>query len=562
MSYLVLARKYRPKNFEQVVKQDHVTITLTNAIRQGRMHHAILFSGPRGTGKTTVARILAKAMNCKKGPTPVPCDSCRSCMEIASGNAADVFEIDGASNNSVDQVRELRGNIKYMPSHSLYKIYIIDEVHMLSLAAFNALLKTLEEPPSHVMFIFATTEPHKIPATITSRCQRHDFKRIDMQAITEHLKMLCSREGIDADAHTLGLIARESGGSMRDALSLLDQVAAFAEGPVEHDQVSEILGVVDRKILFDISDALLDGETIKLLDIVDEVYNKGYDMKRLYADLVEHFRNMLVAGMGKKIDKLINLPSHEIDLICKKVQGMSTAYLNQIFELLFQKEPVVRHSERPRLAVEMIFIRILQIKPALPIDSLIEKLDFLRKNIDKLRLARQGDTPSKDCGSTIVQKTPLALKEKVVQAAEQTKQEEEKITEQDNLTVFDLNAAPGISWKKIFDFISAKHPSLAANLVNSRLKKITEKSFEIEINGTEYNIKTVLLDKNIDIIKKVCKDLYGKKCNLVINSKTDKKDKAQKKNQADLLKQEALSHPLVSDAIDIFNGEVVEVKLV
>ena len=210
MSYLVLARKYRPQTFEEVIGQDHITRTLANAISSDRVAHAILFSGPRGTGKTTVARILAKTMNCKKGPAPIPCNECRSCKEITSGRAVDVYEIDGASNNSVDQIRELRENVRYMPAHSLYKIYIIDEVHMLSKSAFNALLKTLEEPPSHVMFIFATTEPNKIPITILSRCQRHDFRRISLESISKHMSLLCSKEGKDIKNESLELIAREA----------------------------------------------------------------------------------------------------------------------------------------------------------------------------------------------------------------------------------------------------------------------------------------------------------------------------------------------------------------
>jgi len=226
MSYLVLARKYRPQTFAEVVEQGHITRTLTHAISAGRMVHAVLFSGPRGTGKTTVARILAKAMNCEKGPTPDPCNICRSCREITAGSAVDVYEIDGASNNSVDQIRDLRENLRYMPAHSQYKIYIIDEVHMLSIAAFNALLKTLEEPPAHVMFIFATTEPQKIPVTILSRCQRHDFRRIPIESMTQHMEMISSKEGIRIPSESVWLIAREAGGSMRDALSLLDQVMA------------------------------------------------------------------------------------------------------------------------------------------------------------------------------------------------------------------------------------------------------------------------------------------------------------------------------------------------
>ncbi|MGD8717099.1 MAG: DNA polymerase III subunit gamma/tau, partial [Desulfobacterales bacterium] len=253
MSYLVLARKYRPQTFDQVVEQTHITQTLSNAISSGRVAHAILFSGPRGTGKTTVARILAKALNCKEAPTPVPCNDCRSCVEITTGHAVDVFEIDGASNNSVDQIRDLRDNIKYMPAHSPYKIYIIDEVHMLSMAAFNALLKTLEEPPPHVMFMFATTEPHKIPITILSRCQRHDFRRISLNSIEKQMASICQQESYAIAEESLGLIAQEASGSMRDALSLLDQVLSCSQGAIDHQQVTDILGVVDRKIIFSLS---------------------------------------------------------------------------------------------------------------------------------------------------------------------------------------------------------------------------------------------------------------------------------------------------------------------
>ncbi len=326
MSYLVLARKYRPQTFDEIVMQDHITRTLTNAIVSNRVAHAILFSGPRGTGKTTVARILAKAMNCKEGPIPAPCNVCRSCIEITTGNAVDVFEIDGASNNSVDQVRELRENVKYMPAHSLYKIYVIDEVHMLSLAAFNALLKTLEEPPSHVMFIFATTELRKIPVTILSRCQHHDFRRIDVESISKHLETICSKENVDIAVESLRLIAHEADGSMRDALSLLDQVMTCSDGAVSHDQVLELLGVLDRKIIFDLSAAIFSKDTSGLLDMVEEIYASGHDMKKLYRDFIEHFRNLLVVKMGDKIDRLVNLSADEVRSMVEQVKDVSEIF--------------------------------------------------------------------------------------------------------------------------------------------------------------------------------------------------------------------------------------------
>jgi len=385
MSYLVLARKYRPQTFDQVIKQDHVTRTLTNAISASRVAHAILFSGPRGTGKTTVARILAKAMNCKDGPVPVPCNECRSCREITAGSAVDVFEIDGASNNSVDQIRELRENVKYMPAHSLYKIYIIDEVHMLSIAAFNALLKTLEEPPPHVMFVFATTEPRKIPITILSRCQRHDFRRIDVESISKHMEELCAKEGVKIAVDSLELIAREAGGSMRDGLSLLDQMMSCTKGAITHKHVLDILGVIDREIIFNLSAAILRGKIPEVLDILDEIYSSGHDMKKLYADLIEHFRNLLVVKMVEKSDRLMDIPSHEIDLMLDQVKEVTKTFLNQILDLLFKEEVSILNSTQPRLAIEMVFIKMFQMKPALPIDVLIEKLDNLRKDIFKTR---------------------------------------------------------------------------------------------------------------------------------------------------------------------------------
>ena len=320
-------------------------------------------------------------MNCKDGPVPVPCNECRSCKEITAGSAVDVFEIDGASNNSVDQVRELRENVKYMPAHSLYKIYIIDEVHMLSIAAFNALLKTLEEPPPHVMFIFATTEPRKIPITILSRCQRHDFRRIDVESISKHMGTLCSKEGVEIAVDSLGIIARGAGGSMRDGLSLLDHVISCTQGAITHKQILDILGVIDREVIFNLSAAILGGQLPKVLDILDAIYSAGHDMKKLYADLMEHFRNLLLVKMVEKIDRLVDIPSHEIDLMCDQVKEVSRIFLNQILDLFFKNEVLILNSTQPRIAIEMVFIRMFQMKPVLPIDILIEKLDNLRKDI-------------------------------------------------------------------------------------------------------------------------------------------------------------------------------------
>ncbi|MEJ2068394.1 MAG: DNA polymerase III subunit gamma/tau, partial [Deltaproteobacteria bacterium] len=257
MSYLVIARKYRPKTFDEVVGQGHVSRTLKNAIKIGRIAHAYLFSGPRGVGKTTVARIMAKALNCENGPTPDPCNKCKMCTGINEGSVTDVYEIDGASNTGVDDIRELRDNVRYLPASGRYNIYIIDEVHMLSINAFNALLKILEEPPAHVIFIFATTEPHKIPVTILSRVQRFDFRRLSLAEITGSLSQIAKEEGIKITDGALIIISREAEGSMRDAQSLMDQVVGFAGKEVTEADVREVLGLTDRELLFRMAGALM-----------------------------------------------------------------------------------------------------------------------------------------------------------------------------------------------------------------------------------------------------------------------------------------------------------------
>jgi DNA polymerase-3 subunit gamma/tau len=521
MSYLVLARKYRPQAFDQVIEQVHITRTLTNAISADRVAHAILFSGPRGTGKTTVARILAKAMNCKEGPTPQPCNICRSCNEITAGHAIDVFEIDGASNNSVDQIRELRENVKYMPAHSPYKIYIIDEVHMLSTAAFNALLKTLEEPPSHVMFMFATTEPHKIPITILSRCQRYDFRRIGLESISTHMASLCRREGFEMADESLGLIAREAGGSMRDALSLLDQLMTCAQGLVTHEQVLDILGVIDRKVIFDLAASILNADIHVVLDLLDDVYDRGHDMKKLYADLLEHFRNLLVAAMGKKIEKLVDLPSGEIEQLVIQAKPLSVGTLNQIFNMLFKAEVSIRMSSQPKLALEMILIRLLQIKPALPIDVLIDKLDALRQEVSP------GEHPPKNdvepsSSRPEVQSSPAGSAEKL---------EETRTGADVGSPVNESSGNADQMWQQICEIISQKNPSLAANLVKCRLKNSAERSLEIDVPDNGFTVNMIQREKNMAVLQQVCTEVFGHKQNIRLTASKSMGDHNQKKKR-------------------------------
>jgi DNA polymerase-3 subunit gamma/tau len=563
MSYLVFARKYRPQTFDQVIQQKHVTQTLANAISSGRVAHAILFSGPRGTGKTTIARILAKAMNCEKGPMAEPCNECRSCKEITAGNAVDVFEIDGASNNGVEQVRELRENTKYMPSHSAFKIYIIDEVHMLSTAAFNALLKTLEEPPAHIIFLFATTEPRKIPVTILSRCQRHDLKRIASQDIKAHMEKICAKEGIDISQESLDLIAGEAGGSMRDALSLLDQAATGIEGARGHEAVLEILGVVDRKLIFDISEAMLKGDATAALDIIDEVYQYGYSIADFYDSIIRHFRHLLVAKLSKNANRLLDLPAHEIEQIQNQVNNSSVLHIQQILDILFRDEQSIRWSSWPKMVLEVAVVKILQLKPALPIEDLIEKIDSIQK---RLRQTDNGLSDGYEHGrnfastTTVEKRTPDPPEDRRVERTSKAPEENMPETEQ-KAERFSGNTED--VWRQLLDIISEKHPSIAPNLMYSRLAQIMDDFLEIEVNGSDFNLNRMRKKDSIDILKKIANDFFGREMDVKISAGKNTKNGNNRQDQlkADRLKRDLLSHPVVADAIEIFNGKLVDVDI-
>ena len=298
MSYLVLARKYRPLVFADIVAQQHVSRTLVNAIAGGRISHAYLLCGPRGVGKTSTARILARAVNCTSPVGQDPCNQCDTCREIIQGSALDVLEIDGASNRGIDEIRDLRERVGYSPTRNRYKIYIIDEVHMLTQEAFNALLKTLEEPPSHVIFIFATTAAHKVPPTILSRCQRFDFKAVPPSEIQTHLAGVLAQEGIEMPAQVLEMVARKAGGAMRDALSLLDQVIAFCGGDYTTDRASQVLGVFDSGLFLELGELIAARDTVQVINFVERLVDSGVDLEEFYQELAGHYRNLIVLRLG------------------------------------------------------------------------------------------------------------------------------------------------------------------------------------------------------------------------------------------------------------------------
>jgi DNA polymerase III subunit gamma/tau len=375
MSYLVLARKWRPQTFQDMTGQEHVVRTLANAIKQDRVAHAYLFCGPRGVGKTTAARLLAKALNCQKGPTPEPCGQCQACVEIAAGTSTDVAEIDGASNNGVENVREIRENAKYLPSRDRHKIYIIDEVHMLSAAAFNALLKTLEEPPGHVKFIFATTEPHKLPDTILSRCQRHNFRRIPAARMLERLKEIARAEDIRVSERSLSLLVRQSEGGMRDALSLLDQILS-ACGPSPSDEaVVEALGAIDRTVVQQMTEGLIRRDAARVLGHVAEVYNRGLDLKRLAEEISLQLRHLFVTKTTGEAPG--ELAESERRALVELSREADAAQIARMFDIVHAYVMEVSRADQPRLALEMSLLKAIQLAPAASIPELVAKIERL-----------------------------------------------------------------------------------------------------------------------------------------------------------------------------------------
>ncbi|MBB5349015.1 DNA polymerase III subunit gamma/tau [Desulfoprunum benzoelyticum] len=376
MSYLVLARKSRPQTFAEVVGQRPVVKTLQNSLSRGRVAHAILFSGVRGVGKTTLARLMAKAVNCEGETDQPPCNRCRSCLEITAGNSLDLHEIDGASNRGIQEIRELKDRIRFLPTSSRFKIIIIDEVHMLTTEAFNALLKTLEEPPAHVYFMFATTELHKIPVTILSRCQQYELKRVPAAELSAHFRRLAEAEGFEIEAAALALIVREAEGSVRDGLSLLDQVFSFGEQLIRTEDVIEVLGLVDRQALMRLTAALLDGDRSAALTTLDEIYAYGLDIKRFSADLMDYFRTLILCKIPG-CDQLLDLPGEELATFQETAHRYTLETLHQKLNLLMQAVEEIRHSSQPRLALEISFLKIIEAGNVVAVTTLLGHLEQL-----------------------------------------------------------------------------------------------------------------------------------------------------------------------------------------
>jgi DNA polymerase-3 subunit gamma/tau len=523
MTYEVFARKWRPQVFEDVLGQEHVIHTLINAIKTDRLAHAYLFSGPRGVGKTSIARILAKALTCAEGKPGIPCNHCHSCLEITQGSSVDVQEIDGASNRGIENIRDLRENVKYMPSSGPFRIYIIDEVHMLTPPAFNALLKTLEEPPAHVKFIFATTEPHKVPVTILSRCQKFDFKRIPVALLVKQMERITSQEGIDISRSGLTLIAREAEGSMRDAESLLDQVVSYTGPKVEDRQITDILGVIDRTLLFGASRAVLEGSAKTCIEIVDQIYNYGHDIKEFYRALMDQFRNLLMSLVAP-YDDLLDMVESDREELKIQAERAGKEKLQQILNTLISREEGLRFTSHPRLVLETIMIRLCQMGDIVALDELIRKLDALEK-----RLSTPGD--SREAGQVSDQAAPWHLENKDGKASPQPIKKED--------------------WSAFLKFIASMNKPMANVLKGF---PFLEASAEIVVIGRSPKPFNTYLDDSEkgDKLRAYVLEFFKRDVKIKVSAQNKAEESPPPRQAA-----KASSHPQgVQDVLNMFQGEI------
>jgi len=547
MSYMVLARKWRPQCFEDLVGQEHVSQTLGNAIRTGRVHHAFLFTGARGVGKTSAARILAKSLNCETGPSPTPCNECPSCLEITAGHGGDVFEIDGASNTGVDDVRELRENIRYLPSRSRYKIFIIDEVHMLSINAFNALLKTLEEPPEHAKFIFATTEPHKIPITILSRCQRFDFRKIALPRVVGRLRQIVDVEGIGISDRSLGMVARRGEGSMRDALSTLDQVIAFCGESVSDEDVQGLLGMVDRRILLDTAEGWLQHDSRRVLDAVRRVDNLGYSFRQFGQELVEICRSLILCKVLAEPAELLEATADEL-LELQALAGSATLEdLQRALALLLRAEADMATSPYPRLTLEMALVRLAQLPPAQEVATLLRKLEELEW--------RLGNSGGEMMAAAEIPRPPSPAAR---EGAAPKKAEAPAPP-----------AAGGKGWQGLVDHVRGRRPLLASLLEHGSLITLQLPLLEVGFPAQSFLLDQVRDQEALTALQALAADYFGAPVTLRV-SPLDGPQKAapslmeerqaKESDRKKRLREDALAHPMVKTALDIFAAEVKEVK--
>jgi len=524
MEFQVSARKWRPQKFSELIGQEHIVRTLRNAIELGKISHAYLFSGTRGVGKTTTARVLAKAINCEKGPTPEPCDECDFCQEIKLGNSIDVREIDGASNNGVDDVRELNETIQYAASSSRYKVYIIDEVHMLTPQAFNALLKTLEEPPQRVVFMFATTVLSKIPETILSRCQCFEFKPLSHKQIVKQLELICEQEGIQTSGLSLEKIAKSGAGSMRDAQSLLDQVIAYCGNKIENDSVEEVLGVVGRTTLEKLVEHLIKKDSVKLIESVQSIITDGKDLNFLCRDLAEYLRNLMMVKLSNKPEVLLDIQVCNLQVLQDQSKAFHVDELQQMFSVLSRTEAEMKRSSLAQMIFEMSILRLAVVRPFHRIDDMIKTINSLEEKAEQ----------------------PVVLSTTPINSVKDELKNQESV---------ELSSGhcldSGSNWQQIKQEICVRKPVFKHYLEQCKVLAFSESDLDLGFMDA-ITLDQVKNQENLQLVKDAVKLVCDREINvtLVLSDKASVPvtNSAQDKSEAEI----------IQDALDVFGGVVIK----
>ncbi len=543
--YIVLARKYRPQTFDEIIGQEHIVVTLKNAIQKERIAHAYLFAGPSGVGKTSVARILAKAINCEKGPTPEPCGKCISCREVREGRSLDVLEIDGASNRGIDQVRTLRENVKLSPSHGRFKVYIIDEVHMLTTEAFNALLKTLEEPPPHVKFIFATTAPHKVILTILARCQRFDFRRIPKEEILKKLTEIARYEKVKVDEGALIAITRISKGSIRDAESIFDQLITFTGGRITSGDVVSMLGTIDEKLLFNVTAMIKRQDTKGAIQFLNDLIDKGQDISQFLSEFIWHIRNLLVARIDGE-PPLIDASQASIDELTAQAKLFSETQLLYMFSLLSKTEELTRRSGMMRVALEMALVRLTKAGSFISIEDALEKLSSIEKQLG------QGE------GTPPPSRPSPSLEKQLDQRAEDTLSSPKP-------SFSEASGRPDIRklkrhWPEVLDKIREKKMSVGSYLAEGEPVDIKDGVVRVGLDKRfSFNKESLEEPKNKALTEEVLSEVLGEKLtvefvmvNIPVGSGGEKKVR--------IIPEQVIKDPIIQKVVDLFDAEVKKVE--
>ena len=595
MSYQVIARKYRPQRFSDVIGQEHVTQTLANAIAAGRIAHAYLFVGPRGTGKTTVARIFAKCLNCTGGPKVDFDENDPKCAEITEGRSLDVLEIDGASNRGIDEIRELRDTVKYAPASSRYKIYIIDEVHMLTKEAFNALLKTLEEPPAHAKFMFATTEPEKVLPTILSRCQRFDLRKIPTREIVQHLAHISKLEGVNADEAALYAIARGADGGMRDAESALDQLISFCGNTLQEADVLSMFGLTSRSQVLSLAEAVVAGDTHRALKELDSLANQGKDFSRLLADLQGHFRNALIYQISNGDLSLIEASETELDSLKNTASSLPVSIFSRLIETLAESEWRLREASSKRIALEVTLLKAIEVRQAVGVDDILQTLKQLRNQAGggsaptAASPAPAQQTQAAPAVAQRIQITPIAATPTPAPVAAPVTIKEEAApaptapVQSGAIDLLDI-------WNRLLESIGRASPFTRSYLLEGHPVSFDGKVFVIGFDP-EFQDKIALVEtgRNRTVIQTKLNELGFENAGIrfvkaerpvgmarvapqVIEQETAPKPAAKteapagakpvkaKVEPVKLNKEEFMNDPLIRKALEVFKGQIVEVR--